>query len=216
MFEFFYNLAGLNSQIFLTINHATNTSILPRVLQLISWPFGIDKFAICYAVLAAYFFFKLKKLDLYSQEKEFWPLFNKMMTIGITYTVFGFIYAALKFSINLPRPFCSLPADSFHTIINTANERCLSSFPSAHTGLAVIITYFLWSYLRTSGKLTAIAVIALVGISRMTLAMHYPADIIYSFFIAFLIIMIGHIIYRIFENNIIKWVGGIILKFIMS
>ena len=195
MFEFFYNLAGLNSQIFLTINHATNISILPRVLQLISWFFGIDKFAIYYILLAVYLIFKFRKLDSDSQVITFWLIFNKMTFVGITYAIFGFIYAALKFSINLPRPFCSLPVGSFHTIINTANERCLSSFPSAHTGLAVIITYFLWSYLRTSGKLTAIAIVLLVGISRMTLAMHYPSDIIYSFFIAFLVIMIGRVVY---------------------
>ena len=211
MFEFFYNLAGLNSQIFLTINHATNTSILPRVLQLISWPFGIDKFAACYVVLAVYFLFKIKKLDSNIQTSGFWSIFIKMTQVGITYACFGFIYAALKFSINLPRPFCSLPAGSFSTIINTANERCLSSFPSAHTGLAVLVSYFLWPYLRTSGKVTAVAIILLVGISRMTLAMHYPSDIIYSFFIAFFVIMIGKVIYRIFENNMIKKVGEIII-----
>lgn len=211
MFEFFYNFAGFNKQIFLIINHATNISILPRILQLISWPFGISNFAVYYAVLAVYFFLRLKKLDSYSQEKEFWPFFNKMTRLGITYACFGFIYAALKFSINLPRPFCSLPASSFSSIINTEAERCLSSFPSAHTGLAIIITYFLWTYLRTSGKLTAIAVVTLVGISRMTLAMHYPADIIYSFFVAFIVIITGHIIYRVFENNIIKRIGEIIL-----
>lgn len=212
MFEFFYNFAGFNKQIFLIINHNTNISILPRILQLISWPFGISKFAIYYTAIAVYFFFRLKKLDSYSQEKEFWHVFNEMTIIGITYACFGFIYAALKFSINLPRPFCSLLADSFHTIINTGSERCLSSFPSAHTGLAVIITYFLWPYLRTSGKLTAIALIALVGIARMTFAMHYPADIIYSFSVAFIVIITGRIVYKIFENNILKKIGEMIFK----
>lgn len=148
------------------------------------------------------------------REERFWSVYNKMTIVGITYACFGFVYAGLKFSVNLPRPFCSLPPDSFKTITNTEVERCLSSFPSAHTGLAVIITYFLWPYLRNSGKIIAIMVVTLVGISRMTLAMHYPADIIYSLFVAFIVIVIGKIVYKLFERNIVRSIGKIMLNLI--
>ena len=214
MFDFFYNFAGLNTKIFLFINHATNVSILPQILQLVSWPFGISKFALYYVILAICFGLQLMKIPSHLRENEFWHVYNKMTLAGLTYACFGFIYAALKFSINLPRPFCSLPVDSFKTVINTETERCLSSFPSAHTGLAVLIAYLLWPYLRNSGKVAAVIIILLVGISRMTLAMHYPADILYSFFVAFIVIIIGKVVYKVFENNIIRSVGKIILKFV--
>jgi membrane-associated phospholipid phosphatase len=57
-------------------------------------------------------------------------------------------------------------------------------------------------------------VVIIVAISRITLAMHYPADIIYSFFIAILLIIIGRIVYKNLENNLIKWVGKVISRVI--
>lgn len=209
--SFCYNFGGFNQKLFLLINQTTNISILPSILQFISWPFGISNFTIYYFICCGWGYLKLIKIkEANQQQNEFWRIYNKLVKVGIIYASFGFIYAALKFSINLPRPFCSLPKDSFLTIANIAGERCLSSFPSAHTGLAILICYFLWSYLKLPHRLIGVMIVLLVGISRITLAMHYPADIIYSILIAGLVIMIGNILFKLFVNKLIKFIGELV------
>ncbi|WP_341749269.1 MULTISPECIES: phosphatase PAP2 family protein [unclassified Candidatus Tisiphia] len=210
MFELLYNFQGLNQEIFLWINGITNHfSIIAYILQIISYCFNITNFAIAYLIYCIYFYTQLKKIqDFNHRQSKFWAIYNKMVMIGIIYTIFGCIYALLKFSVNLPRPFCSLPINSFVTIANIELERCLSSFPSSHSGLALLVAYCIWSYITIRQKIIAILIVILVAISRITLAMHYPADIIYSFLITIIIIILGRIVFRIFANNLIKWLGG--------
>ncbi|WP_341756295.1 MULTISPECIES: phosphatase PAP2 family protein [unclassified Candidatus Tisiphia] len=214
MFELLYNFQGLNQEIFLWINRITNHfSIIAHVLQIISYCFNIANFAIAYLIYCVYFYIQLKKMQDFNQRHiKFWSIYNKMVLIGIIYTIFGCTYALLKFSVNLPRPFCSLPINSFVTIANIELERCLSSFPSSHSGLALLTTYFIWSYITMGQKIIALLIVLLVAISRITLAMHYPADIIYSFLITIIIIIVGRIVFRIFANNLIKCLGNSIFK----
>ena len=126
-----------------------------------------------------------------------------MVQMGICYAFFGFTYAMLKFSINLPRPYCSLPSDQFITIMNVNHARCLSSFPSSHVGLALMMTIFGWNYMNKWGCAGAMLTVALVALSRITLAMHYPADIIYSMLITALAFGVSQLIFSIFSDNLI-------------
>jgi membrane-associated phospholipid phosphatase len=65
-------------------------------------------------------------------------------------------------------------------------------------------------------KMLACLVIALVAISRITLAMHYPADIIYSCLLAVIVIMLGNFIYDKFKEILIRPIGRIIVRVIFS
>ncbi len=216
MFYFFYNFQGFNQEVFLLINQlTTHFSIIACILQIFSYCFNITNFALVYFVLCIYFYVKLKRItDPILRSNKFWLIYTRMIPIGITYTIFGFTYFLLKFTVNLPRPFCSLDPSTFVTIADTKLERCLSSFPSSHAGLALLVCYFIWHYITSSQKIIAGAVVVIVAISRISLAMHYPADIIYSFLITALLIIIGNIIYRKLENNVIKCSGNIISRMI--
>jgi membrane-associated phospholipid phosphatase len=217
MFDLFYNFLGLNQKLFLLINHGANTSILPYIFQTISWFLAITHFATYYIIYCIYSYISLKKIQGQNQFLiNFWNQYNMLGRSGLTYAIYGLVYAILKFSINLPRPFCSLAKQDFMTIANTASERCLSSFPSSHTGLGLLIAYFIWPYLSFKQKIIAILGIVLVAISRIALAMHYPADIIYSCFIATMVIIISNCIYKILINNIAKIIGRFILKLLYN
>jgi membrane-associated phospholipid phosphatase len=218
MFDFFYNFQGYNQEAFLLINQLANhSSIIAHILQIFSYCFNITNFAIIYLVLCLYFYIKFREReDGRLRSSKFWLIYKNMAMIGITYTIFCITYTTLKFTINLPRPFCSLHPDTFITIANTQYERCLSSFPSSHTGLAILVAYFIWPYIKCSQKIIACIVVIIVAISRISLAMHYPADIIYSLFITTFLIVISKIIYKKLENNMIKWFGNIISRMINS
>lgn len=205
MKEIFYDFAGFNKAIFLTLNHITNHYGLPYFLKYISSIFNIENFALAYLGLCIYQYIKLRNMDPRLLKQEFTIQYNKLVHAGICYTFLGFTYAFLKFYINIPRPFCSLPEEVFFTIIDTSTERCLSGFPSAHTGLAIMVSYLLWQYLNIRMKSIAIITICITAISRITLAMHYPADILYSIFIVLFVIMIANITFSALKNNIIRY-----------
>jgi membrane-associated phospholipid phosphatase len=210
----FYNFFGLNETLFIQINQLTNKGFIPDILNAVSSVFFIANFAACYIAVCIYFYFKTKKAV--NSETYFTPIYTELFRIGTCYAIFGFIFAGLKFSVNMPRPFCSLDPSQFTTIANTELERCLSSFPSAHTGLSILVTYALWPHLNKSAKLFCCIVIALVATSRITLAMHYPADIAYSALATLFVIIIGNLIYKAIKPKIADPIKKLITKLFFS
>jgi len=214
MLETSYNLLGFNEPLFIIINNVTNIGILPSILQAISSIFFIANFAAGYLIACIYFYYKTRKAA--DKTEYFIPIYHELTRIGICYALFGLTFAALKFSVNLPRPFCSLLPTEFVTITDTSTERCLSSFPSAHTGLSLLVAYCFWPYMNKTLKLLACLVIIAVAISRITLAMHYPSDILYSAIVTIVIIITGNLLYKSLKNIMITPVGIFIIRVFFS
>lgn len=214
IYNVIYNFFGINKEIFIFVNKITNVGIIPTLLKISSQFFFIGNFAAYYLIICLYCYFKLKKRS--NPKIEFVPIYNQLVKAGTCYSLFGFAYAALKFGINLPRPFCSLAPSEFTTILDVTKERCLSSFPSAHTGLAILIAYYLWPYLTKYQKAIVLSLIVVVSISRITLAMHYPADVIYSILIAYLIIFFSNKLVDYMQNIIVKPIGKIIANILFG
>lgn len=214
IYNVIYNFFGINKEIFIFVNKITNVGIIPTLLKISSQFFFIGNFAAYYLIIYLYCYFKLKKRS--NPKIEFVPIYNQLVKAGTCYSLFGFAYAALKFGINLPRPFCSLAPSEFTTILDVTKERCLSSFPSAHTGLAILIAYYLWPYLTKYQKAIVLSLIVVVSISRITLAMHYPADVIYSILIAYLIIFFSNKLVDYMQNIIVKPIGKIIANILFG
>jgi len=207
MKELLYDFYGYNSIIFYAINEFSIKYKLQVPLLYITQIFNIENFAIYY-ILAAI----IGYIALLNKVQKLSSYYDFMARLGISYACFGLLYALLKFTVDMPRPFCSLPIDSFITILDISKERCLSSFPSSHTGLAVLLTISFWKYSGIKIRLISLITIALVALSRITLAAHYPADIFYSLFISCFVYIISGLIYKLFENNLIKWLKHKILK----
>lgn len=203
MEELLYNFNGYNEKIFYIINNACSSIIVQYFFEYISAMFDIEMIAIYYTIIATILLYRIIKLKNYEQYSF---CYDFMVKFGIGYGLFGLTYAALKFGINMPRPFCSLPQQTFTTIIDISKERCHSSFPSSHAGIVFFITIFLWNYVQARARLIWLILIGLVATSRMALAMHYPADIFYSFFIAYGIYVFGMKIYHLLADNLIMLV----------
>ena len=198
-----YSLFGWNQLIFKKINFLTNSSILPYILQYISKLFFIGNFVIVYILICLFIYYKIHNIsDPLYRLKYFNKYYHEFFRIGICYILFGLSFAFLKYSINLPRPFCSLSTHEFYTIANTETKRCLSSFPSAHTALSFLMSYIIWNYVNIYGKILSIFAVILVALSRITLAMHYPSDILYSILIITIIIIFSNKIYFLLKNKI--------------
>lgn len=213
MEDLFYNFAGYNEEIFFIINNACSHPLLQHFLKYISAIFDIEMIAIYYALVLSILLYRIIKLKNYEQYSF---CYDFMVKFGICYALFGFVYAALKFGINMPRPFCSLPGHTFTTIMDISKERCQSSFPSSHTGIVFFITLFLWEYLQVTARLIWLMLIGLVATSRIALAMHYPADIFYSLFIAYGVYVFGVTIYELLANNIVAWVKEKLGRYLLA
>jgi membrane-associated phospholipid phosphatase len=199
MFELLYNFNGLNQKIFLYINHATNIGMLPEALKPLSWCFNLSNFAVFYLI---YIIYVLKTIIIDKAIFSSLIKLKNIFKIGILYSLFGVIFTILKYCVNLPRPFCSLPEGTFITILDTNLARCLSSFPSSHSGMSLLIAYILWPNLNKFQKILAVLVVIIECISRITHAMHYPSDILYGLLITSLIILAGNHIYNYILNKI--------------
>lgn len=123
--------------------------------------------------------------------------YSTAIRIAMRYLVICATYWFIKLLAHMPRPFCSLQRGDFVSIIDIDTNTCFSSFPSTHTAIAVLIATCIWSHTQMLQKLCIVVIVLLVGISRITLAMHYPADIIYSILISTLLIKCTDIIFDI-------------------
>ena len=201
----FYYWYGYNKEIFLSINHSFSNLSLQYFFKIISSMFSISSFAIYYILLSVLLVLYSRK-NHFSQQ-NFLSFYTYFVKIGMGYAFIGFAYALMKFTVNMPRPYCSLELGSFITLIDFDSERCLSSFPSAHTAVVILISYALWPFSKCLTRIGLVLTCLLVMLSRVVLAMHYPADILYSVVIAFGLIYLANLFYRLFEKNLIQYIG---------
>ncbi|KJV56539.1 PAP2 superfamily protein [Orientia chuto str. Dubai] len=193
-----YDFNGWNVKLFLIINQITNSNeYIAKIFYYISRIFYAKNFTIYYLLLAFYFFSKLRNYYSEDRARQFNITFDYLLHVGAAYVMFLLIYNKLKHLFSFTRPCCSL--SEIQTVIDFKTEyiNCFTSFPSAHTGIAFFITFFLWDKLNTIGKFIGVIVVVMVGVSRIALAMHYPADVIYSCIITAIIIYIVKIILNI-------------------
>ena len=82
---------------------------------------------------------------------------------------------------------CELEVGSFILPYPEIDKICNHSFPSAHSALATLLAILFWSKVNLIGKLLLILLVAIVAISRIGLAMHYPTDVIYGILLVLMI-----------------------------
>ncbi|ABX44032.1 phosphoesterase PA-phosphatase related [Lachnoclostridium phytofermentans ISDg] len=121
----------------------------------------------------------------------FYWCYNKKLAYRIS---FGFFLSAilvqgLKITFRIPRPWIKDPL--FKPVEDAINAATGYSFPSGHTQAATALygTLALATKKRAS-KIMLFLVIAMVGLSRMYLGVHTPADVLTSFVITLATILL--------------------------
>ncbi len=214
----FYDFGGLNEEMFFFINKYFNIGVFPYLLKIFSKVASIKVFILIYFLYGFYFLYKVRIVlgrrvphetlissNIFSM-REIVKMFHFLINIGMCSIFVTIFCKILKYVSSFPRPFCVIENSAFFSLKKTFNyENCFHSFPSFHVVLVIMECFYLWQYLNTRiQKILAIFTVSMVTISRISLAVHFPSDVLYSVPIAFLLIFVNQY-FLVYIKNIKKF-----------
>ena len=183
---FFYDWGGLNVWLFHLINNIHNCVIDSIMLaatatashELFTWYLAI----LCLVATSA---ITRMSRDQSYEKALLWISTVTVFCIG--YLADGWLLGVLKPLLNFPRPPLALPIETVY-IIGQAEYH--HSLPSGHSSFAMLIAASIWPLLIQSWeKYVVIGFVILVGISRISLGAHFPADVVAGWISSLLIVL---------------------------
>jgi membrane-associated phospholipid phosphatase len=105
----------------------------------------------------------------------------------IAYLLDGLLIGTLKPLLDFPRPPLALPPGTVH-IIGTPEYH--HSLPSGHASFAMLCVASLWPILNHWWRVAGIFFVLWVGISRVSLGAHFPADVMSGFLSSLAVVLL--------------------------
>ena len=106
---------------------------------------------------------------------------------SIAYLLDGLLIGALKPLLDFPRPPLALPPGTVH-IVGIAEYH--HSLPSGHSSFAMLCTASLWPVLNKYARMAGAFFVLWVGLSRISLGAHFPADVLAGFLSSLAVVML--------------------------
>ncbi len=179
MKDFFYEWDGVNTWLFYTINGWHNDT-LDGAMQLGTLLGDHNRFALYLAALALVAWWQVTR----GGEARRW--LGVLTVFSLAYVLDGVLIGWLKHAFDFPRPYGVLPPETVH-IVGVVETK--HSFPSGHATFAATCAASLWPLLGRYGRVAATAFVIWVAWSRISLGMHFPADVIAGALLAIVIVI---------------------------
>jgi len=112
-----------------------------------------------------------------------------LLAIGVftfAYSLDGWFLGWLKPYLDFPRPPLALPLGSVHVV---GEIQLHYSLPSGHSSFAMLCAASIWPVLNRPGRYLAIMMVLWVGASRISLGVHFPADVLAGYLSSLLIVL---------------------------
>jgi membrane-associated phospholipid phosphatase len=109
---------------------------------------------------------------------------------SLAYWLDGLLLGVLKPLFDFPRPPLALPPDTVHVI---GIPEIHHSLPSGHSSFAMLVTASLWPILSHKWRVAGVMFVIWVGISRMSLGAHFPADVLAGFISSLVVVLLVYI-----------------------
>jgi len=106
------------------------------------------------------------------------------------YFLDGLLIGVLKPLFDFPRPPLALPQDAVH-IIGTPEYH--HSLPSGHSSFAMLVIASLWPILNRWTRVAGTFFVLWVGISRISLGAHFPADVMAGFLSSLAVVLLVYV-----------------------
>lgn len=171
-----YDWLGLNQTMHLYLNSLTEHELYYQLMIFASNFLGNYLFFplhfLIYAIVMALILHK-KNIELNSSLTKYHSEVLKAGYILVALLLIeGILIEISKRYFSLPRPFCADTLSSY-----SAEHSCYRSFPSGHTAYITVWAVSIWNLLNSKTKFFAICIVLWVALSRISLSMHYPADV---------------------------------------
>lgn len=105
---------------------------------------------------------------------------------GVAYVLDGWLIGWLKPLLDFPRPPLALPAGGLHVV---GVPEYHHSLPSGHASFAMVLAAGIWPLLGRGGRVAAAAFVLWVGLSRVSLGAHFPADVVAGYLSALALVL---------------------------
>lgn len=102
----------------------------------------------------------------------------------------GLLLAVLKPALDFPRPPLALPPGTVQ-IVGTPEFH--HSLPSGHSSFAMLVTASLWPVLKRGWRVAGVIFVLWVGVSRISLGAHFPADVMAGFLSSLAVVMLVYV-----------------------
>jgi len=101
-----------------------------------------------------------------------------LAVFSIAYLFDGLLLGYLKPLLDFPRPPLALPPGTVNIV---GAPEYHHSLPSGHSSFAMLVTASLWPVLNRKWRIAGVCFVLWVGISRVSLGAHFPADVMAGF-----------------------------------
>lgn len=183
---YLYDWFGLNVWLFHLIN-SIHTPFLDRVMLAVTAAASHELFTFYLAVLS------LTAVSVIARAPRDTIRFKSLLWVSviavfcIAYLLDSWFVGSLKPLLDFPRPPLALPIETVH-IVGEAEYH--HSMPSGHASFAMLIAASIWPLLLSSWqKYAAVCFVISVGLSRVSLGAHFPADVMAGWISSLLIVL---------------------------
>lgn len=119
------------------------------------------------------------------QRAKLW--LNTLAVLSIAYVLDGYLLGILKPLLDFPRPPLALAYASVHII---GEPEFHHSLPSGHSSFAMLIVASVWPLLMRGFRVLGVSFVIWVGISRISMGAHFPADVMAGWISSLLIVLL--------------------------
>jgi membrane-associated phospholipid phosphatase len=186
--EVVYDWGGFNLWLFHAINNVRG-ELLDRLMLLGTTLGDHNQFALYITLLAiACWWWAARAVQRAPAEFESRALagFAVLATFSLAYFAEGFLVAWLKQSFDYPRPPLALLPGSFNLV---GRLELHHSLPSGHATFAMTVGASPWPLFGRTGRLLLAAFVLWVGLSRVSLGVHFPADVLAGYLLGLLVVL---------------------------
>ena len=188
MKEILYDWGGWNLWLFHAINNIRGPAI--DVAMRAGTVLGNHSLFSVYAAVAA-FWGSVSATRAGDREAVARTWLSAIAVFGLAYVSDQFLVGWLKTWFDFPRPPAVLPPDSLHVI---GEPEYYYSLPSGHAVFAVTVALSLWAAAGWLSRLILIVFVLWVGVSRVSLGVHFPADVVAGYLVGAVVVIMWRVI----------------------
>lgn len=181
MKEILYDWGGANIWLF----HAVNDVHYAYLDQFMLLGTKLGEHALFPFYIGIIALFALHDVAKDRQKTERW--LTVITVFSIAYLLDGLLIGALKPLLDFPRPPLVLPPGTVH-IVGIAEYH--HSLPSGHSSFAMLCTASLWPVLNRYARMAGAFFVLWVGLSRISLGAHFPADVLAGFLSSLAVVLL--------------------------